>query len=394
MSARVSAARQAVAAIVSLVAFVALTHMQAEATPIFAQRYGFKCTVCHSVIPELNSFGEHFRRSGFNIPDAPRKGYLPLVLRFQETYMKDLAPAQTRRFNALAILISTANFGRDQSFSYFARYFFGSQGAPGSLYYAYAQHVAPQTGVFERLGQSNLPLIANATQRLDTITPQPVYTYTVGHDSANFATPRLGVLLGRRNDRQDIEFAASFDEYHGAAYGAPTPPGDLIESFSRPELFASATLEVAHGVRAGVLGLSGDRLFRSRKTSLAFHDAYTREGVQASWTSRRFDLVAQQVWGHDTNADGFGDPQASSGGFVTLKYRPTEHAYVGVRYDAAANPFAARDLDFYAVFAPSIHARIVLEHVQPVGPAHGAQATNVQLLFAVPFEGRGASGPK
>lgn len=385
-------ARCYIAGVAALLASIFAIGDRAEATPIFAQRYGFKCTVCHTAIPELNSFGEHFRRSGFNIPDAPRKGYFPLVLRFQESYAKDLQPAQTRRFNALAILISTGNFGRDQSYSYFARYFFGSQGAAGSLYYAYAQHVAPETGVFERIGLSNLHLIANATQRLDTITPQSVYTYTVGHNAANFATPRLGLTLGRRNDRQDIEIAASFDEYHGAAYGAPTPPGDLAQSFAQPELFGSATFEVVRGVQAGGLVLSGVRHFQSRSTPLSFNDAYTREGVQASWTAARFELIAQQVWGRDTNADGFGNAQGSSGGFVTLKYRPIEHAYVGIRYDAAANPFAMRDIDYYAVFAPTIHARVVLEHVQPIGP--GFAQTNAQLLIALPFEGRGARGPK
>ena len=379
------------AAVAFAVCFVILGG-KAQATPIFAQRFGFRCFVCHTVIPELNSFGQHFRRSGFNIPDAPRKGYFPLVLRFQETYNKDLLPAQTRRFNALAILISTGNFGRDQSFSYYARYFFGSQGAPGSLYYAYAQHVAPATGVFERFGLSNLPLVANATQRLDTITPQLAYTYTVGHSSANFANPRLGLLFGRRNDRQDIEVAASFDEYHGAAYGAPTPPGDLAQSFAQPELFASATVKVARGFAAGGLAMAGVRHFQSRSTPLSYDDAYSREGVQARFSDQRFELIAQQLWGRDSNADGFGNPQGSSGGFVTFKYRPAAHVYLGIRYDAVANPFVTRDFDYYAAFAASMHTRIVLEHVQPVGP--GTQQTNVQLIFALPFEGRGASGPK
>jgi len=380
------------AGVVALVILVVASSDRAGAVPIFAQRYGFRCTVCHTVIPQLNAFGERFRRSGFNIPNAPRKGYFPLVLRFQENWAQYLQPSQTRRFNGLAILISTGNFGRDQSFSYFARYFFGSQGAAGSLYYAYVQHVAPANGAFGRIGLWNLPLVQNATQRLDTITPQLAYTYTVGHNSANFTNPRWGLLFGRRDDRRDLEIAASFDEYHGAAYGAPTPPGDLAQKFEVPELFASATVEVTRDVFAGGLAMTGVRHFQSRSTPLSYNDAYSREGLQARWTGKHFDLFAQQLWGNDSNTDGFGTPEASSGGFATLRYRPSERIYVGIRYDAAANPFATRDIDYYAAFAPGIHGRIVLEHVQPIGA--GTQQNNVQVLFALPFEGRNATGPK
>ena len=371
---------------------VALAAHPASATPIFAQRYGFKCSVCHTVVPELNPFGEHFRKAGFNIPNAPRHGYFPLVLRFQESYVKELLPSQTRRFNALAILVSTANFGKDNSYSYYARYFFGSQGAAGSLYYAYVQQVNQRSGVFERVGLYNLPLIQNATQRLDDLTAPPVYTYTVGQNSANFTTPRWGAQFGQRNDRVDIEGALSFDEYHGAAYGVPAPPSDFNQRFVGPELFTSATFALSPGFQAGGLFLDGRRTFQSRSTGFAYDDIYDREGVQAAWWSERFSAYAQQIWGSDSNADGLGHGQASSGGFVTLKYRPTPHTYIGIRYDAAANPVAARDFVYYLAVAPTMHARFVVERLQPVGG--GSPTTGAQLLLALPFERKGSEGPK
>jgi hypothetical protein len=389
LSSNLLCARKAAAA----VAFAALTFgasmlstaAPAVAVPIFAERYGFSCSACHTAVPELNAFGNAFRRAGFNLPNAPRHRDFPLALRFSENYTKDLLPSQTRRFNAMAILISTANFGADRSYSYFARYLFGTQGAAGSLYFAWAQHVNPVTGVFERVGLFNLPLIANATQRLDTISPQSVYTYTVGHSSANLATPRLGVLFGQRNNSLDAEIAISEDEYHGAAYGAPTPPSDLAQAFAVPEVFGSALFTLPAGFKAGVLGLSGSRAFQSRSSASRFYDSYQREGVQASWTHGQFDLAAQQLWGNDDNADGFGHASASSGGFVTLKYRPSQHSYVGVRYDAVANPFISRDYDVYAVFAPTIHSRFVIEHLTPIGSPNAIAVTSAQLLFALPF---------
>lgn len=361
---------------------------RARAVPIFAERYGFRCTQCHTAVPDLNAFGEHFRRAGYRIPNVPQNHVFPLALRVQETWTKNLLPSQDRRFNTLAIAISTANFGRNDEYSYFTRYLFGSQGAAGSLYYGYLQHVTPQTGSFARLGLFGLQTIANATQRLDTITSQPAYTYTVGHSSANFSTPRLGLELGDRNDREDVEVAVSIDEYHGAAYGAPAPPSDLAQSFARPELFGTANYTLSPEFQVGVLGLNGERSFTSRSTGAYYSDIYYRDGVEAMWTSpsRRFDLTGQQLWGHDDNSDGFGTPLSSSGGFLTFKYHPSHNSYIGVRYDAAANPFANRDYDYYAVWAPTIHARLVFEHLKPIGFGAPSPTTSAQLLFALPFE--------
>ena len=356
----------------------------AAAVPIFAERYGFSCSACHTAVPELNAFGNAFRRAGYQLPSAPRHKEIPVALRFQETYMKDLPPSQTRRFNALAILVSTANFGPKSEFSYFARYLSGSQGAPGGLYYGYLQHVAPQSGVYERAGLFNLPLIANATQRLDTITTQPAYAYTVGHNSATFANPRFGAMFGQQSDRLDAHIGLSLDEYHGAAYGAPVPPSDFIQTFAEPELFASLTARVVDNLRLGALRLSGDRNFRSQSNGSVFSDRYYRDGIQGGWTSGRFDIVGQQVWGRDTNVDGFGTSVSSSGGFVTFKYRPTARSYVGVRYDAVANPYATRDWDFYGVFPPTTQSRFVIEYLRPINQLNAHTQLNMQLLFALP----------
>jgi hypothetical protein len=356
----------------------------AAAVPVFAERYGLSCSACHTAVPDLNAFGNAFRRNGFVLPNLPQHKYVPIALRFQETYMRDLPQSGSRRFNALAVLIGTFNFGPSHSYSFFGRYFFGSQGAPGSLYYSYLQHVNVRSGFFERAGLFNLPLIANATQRLDAITPQPVYTYEVGHSTANFADPRWGLMLGQRNDRIDAEVALSGDEYHGAAYGAPTPAGDLAERFAQPEIFASAVYNFTRALRFGALTLDGKRSFTSRTSGTQFSDTYTRDGLQGEWSSSRFDLLAQQIWGHDDNTDGFGTQAASSGGFITFKYRPTPHSYLGVRYDASANPYATRDWAFYGAIAATHQSRIVLEQIVPINSSASQSQTSAQLLFALP----------
>jgi hypothetical protein len=359
----------------------------AAAVPIFAERYGFSCAQCHTAVPDLNAFGNAFRKAGYRIPKIATHREFPFALRFQDTWTKDLLPSQTRRFNNLAALISTADFGRNHEYSYFARYLFGTQGAAGSLYYAFGQHVDDR-GRVARLGLFGFDTIAQVTQRNDTITAPIAYTQSVGHSSANFTTPRLGAMLGQRNDREEVELVVAFDEYHGAAYGAPAPPSDLAQSFTRPEVFGSATYQLDPQLKVGALGLDGERTFTSRTTGKIFQDIYYRDGLQADWSSDRFDVTAQQLWGRDQNSDGFGAPAGFSGGFLTLKYRPTRHSYVAVRYDAAANPFATRDIDIYGVFAPTVHSRFVLEQVRPLGRPGSTSITSAQVLFAVPFEKR------
>src|ERR1700737_3800216 len=91
--------------VAALIAIAVALPSRATAVPIFAERYGFKCTQCHTAIPELNAFGEHFRRAGYRVPNVPRQHEFPLALRLQEVWNKDVPPSQDRRFNALAIAI-------------------------------------------------------------------------------------------------------------------------------------------------------------------------------------------------------------------------------------------------------------------------------------------------
>jgi hypothetical protein len=56
-----------------------------------------------------------------------------------------------------------------------------------------------------------------------------------------------------------------------------------------------------------------------------------------------------------------------------------------VRYDAAANPFATRDWDFYGAFAPTVHSRFLLEYIRPIAQPGASTQLNAQVLFALPF---------
>ena len=68
---------QSITAAVGLAAVVAVTALgfllsadTADAIPAFARKYQTACQTCHVIIPKLNSFGEAFRLSGYQIPDV------------------------------------------------------------------------------------------------------------------------------------------------------------------------------------------------------------------------------------------------------------------------------------------------------------------------------------
>jgi len=67
----------------ALAAFFTLgLRVPAQAIPLFAQRYQLQCSACHSVLPELNSFGNSFRAHGYQLP-IPRPGTTGVAMRYQ-----------------------------------------------------------------------------------------------------------------------------------------------------------------------------------------------------------------------------------------------------------------------------------------------------------------------
>jgi hypothetical protein len=56
-------------AIMALVTVVIMaTSFPAQAIPVYARKYGFSCTMCHSNFPRLNDFGIRYRDNGYQLP--------------------------------------------------------------------------------------------------------------------------------------------------------------------------------------------------------------------------------------------------------------------------------------------------------------------------------------
>ena len=343
----------------ALVAFLASVR-PALAIPIFAQRYMLKCTACHSVLPELNEFGRSFRAHGYRLPIA-KHGTTLVAVRYQLEY--EANPGANRRWSPGGVLLSNADIGRVAAF---VHYNLGAGGGPSALFLGYLATYNERTQTLYRGGLYELPLAQSPGQRLDDLAQYGFYGTHVGLNDLSLASPRWGVQAQRTVGATELDLTASLGAFKGAAYGGrPLATGETT-SAAAPEYGLFVRGPLRNGFDIGGEALSGTQQIVVTGHA-PFDDGYVRSGLFAHAARGKVDLQAEQWWGTDRNADGFGNQIGSSGGYVRFKYYPTPHAYLGIRYDASANPTIIRDVVYYGAFQVTPHARLVLQQVQTVG---------------------------
>ena len=356
-------AKQFAAAAAALWALAMLAYpvSRAQAIPLFAQRYRLQCSACHSVIPELNAFGTYFREHGYRLP-LPKHGTTGIAVRYQMEYEQRPA-AGSRRFSPGGVLLSNADIG---AISAFVHYNLGAGGGPSALFLAYLASYNAHTQSLYRLGLIELPLAQSPAQRLDDLAPYGYYGSHVGLNDLPLSSPRWGLQLERTAGAVRLDAIADLGEYQGSAYGGkPIATGEKT-SAQQPELGLFARTTIAPGFDIGGETIEGARsIVPSGRHE--FVDAYRRAGLLSHLRYKKLDVQAEQWWGTDDNADGFGTRTGSSGGYLRIKYYPTPHFYAGIRYDAAATPFVTRDFVYYAAFSVMPHARLLLQQVHTLG---------------------------
>lgn len=362
-------------AIVAAASWLATTR-SAQAIPLFAQRYALQCGACHSVLPELNAFGTYFREHGYRLP-LPKHGTTVVALRYQMEYDKDAAP-NARRFVPGGALLSNADIG---AISAFLHYNLGAQGGPGGSYLAYLTRYVAATHSEYRLGLFELPLVHSPGQRLDDLAPYGYEQAHVGLNDLTLAQNRWGFEAERRVGVTTLAATLAIAEFKGAAYGGrPIDTGTTTRA-DRPEygFFLRAPA-------SNFLTLSGDLLVGARAIDSIgrpiFVDAYRRSALGIDAHVRHWSVLAQQWYGSDGDADGFGNRAGSSGGFVRLRYALGDHAYLGTRYDATAAPTAVRDLVFYGATLVGRHARLLIENRRT---QHGTSTLEGAITVGVPW---------
>ncbi len=343
------------AAIIIFVAALVAEPRPARAIPIFAQRYGLQCGACHLVLPELNAFGNFFRDHGYRLA-IPSHGTTLFAIRYQMEWDRDPQPG-ARRFVPGGVLLSNADVGK---ISAFLHYNFGAQGGPSGTYLAYLTRYDEVSRMQYRVGLFELPLVHSPGQRLDDLAPYGYEQTHVGLNDLALAQPRWGLEAERQVGTSRFAATLAVAEFKGAAYGGKPLDTGIATRPDRPEFGVFDRTAVTPW-----LALSGDLLLGARAIAPvgrpAFIDTYRRGALGSEIRVRRWDVLAQQWWGRDGDDDGFGEQAGSSGGFVRMRYLLGDHAYGGVRFDAAAAPTAVRDVVLYAATQVGRHARFLLE---------------------------------
>lgn len=333
----------------------------AEAIPIFAQRYHLQCEACHSVLPELNAFGREFRAHGYQLA-APKHGTTIAAIRYQLEY--EVSPASgNKRFEQGGVILGNADIGK---ISTFVHYNLGADGGPGGLYLGYLATYNQHTRSLYRAGLFELPLAQSPGQRLDDLQQYGYYGTHVGLNDLALSAPRWGFQLERTAGAVTGDLTISSGEFKGSAYGGkPVSTGETTWA-NAPEVGLFLRAPAAAGVDVGAEFLAGQRWIVPAARA-GFADTYHREGLLLRAQDRKLELQAEQWWGNDLNADGFGTLLGSSGGYARLKFYPTPHFYVGMRYDAQATPFLTRDMVYYGAWMFTPHTRLILQQVQNIG---------------------------
>jgi hypothetical protein len=321
--------RSKYALIAGAILFFASAAAPAQAIPIFAQRYHLKCGQCHSVLPELNAFGNYFRNHGYRLP-LPEHGTTIFAIRYQMEYDKEPSEG-ARRWTPGGILLGSGNIG---PITAFLHYNFGAGGGPAATYLLFGAGYNQHTQTLYRGGLFELPLAQSPGQRLDDLQQYGYYGAHVGLNNLPLSSPRWGAMMERTFGNLRVDGTIAVSSYQGAAYGGkPVATGENTW-LSTPEfgLWLRQTLVQTNRAEADIGGTAlGGTLGIAPTGRLPFADLYQRYGLLGHATYGNLDLQAEQWYGDDHDADGFLTNQHSYGGYVRLKYYPIPHAYFGLR---------------------------------------------------------------
>ena len=357
----------------------ALAPRAAHAIPIFAQRYDMKCSACHSVLPELNQFGNEFRNRGYRLDGVPKHGTTVVALREQIGYTPAPADGTTRKTVPAGAALGALEAGRVEAFVHET---LGSEGSSASLFLGYLAYRDAHSGVLYRAGLVELPLVHSPAQRNDTLTTYGYEGTLVGLNDLTLATPRWALEAERDIGAARIAATVAFGNATGSAYGGKPVTTGRNESFAAPEFGLFTRFPITGDLQLGVDALAGSRSI-SVLGRPSFSDPYRRAGVSLDARRGRLELLAQQWWGRDENADGAGGLIDSTGGFVRVRWRLGAHAFVGLREDGAAAPAATRALLWYAETHVTPHARLVIQQRRPI--PGGPTALDAALTIGAPW---------
>ena len=364
-----------------VVALLACLPRTSSAIPVFARKYGFNCTMCHSSYPRLNDFGVRFRNNGYMLPGhgAIEKTILdsptPLALRTGAGYVFDEfknvpgAPFQ-RGFQVVGLDILSAGL-LSQKIGYMMIFVPGITEAPGLAGQEASLEMANL--VFREIGGSPVSLragrfepayVAFSVKRHLGDSPYEIYDFSFPGGPA-FSETQTGLEL-RCGTRGPMRAVAGLVQGSGTNRSSDNPQ----DGYLRLEGVLGAGEGQTAGQRIGLVGYFG-RARPDASVAAPNDDAqsFRRYGVDASLNASSVNLGVQYLWGRDNGALwGQGSEATWNGGFAELTVGTDFRAAFLARAEMVNEPsFIDRDLRRYTAggrysFEDNVAAHLEYSH--------------------------------
>lgn len=322
----------------------------ANAAPVFARKYGFNCTMCHSNFPRLNDFGQRYRNNGYQLPgreddeQTVLEGPAPIAGRTSAGYnydkfknveeAEDINQFQLNGLDLLSGGLIARNIG------YFAIYVPEIQASSG---------VAGQTGalemanvVFSNVGRTNTSVrvgrfegafVPFSAKRILTFSPYEIYDFA-GPGGLALSDTQTGIeISGGRT--HGLRYALGWTD-GSASNRSDDSPADLYVRLAK--VFGEGEGQTA-GHRLGLVGYWGDARPADETMPDTGRHSVDRWGVDAVLNFREWSLGLQYMQGSDDAAlwGGSGDYDIS-GGFAEALYMPATNLVGFGRYDWVNTP--------------------------------------------------------
>jgi hypothetical protein len=320
---------------------------EASAIPVFARKYGFNCTMCHSNFPRLNDFGQRYRSNGYRLMDRESQ---------DQTVLESPAPVAFRtsagysdlKYNEAAGQADVSDFvmnGLDllsagllaRNISYFMVYTpqiaaaRGVTGQDGSLEMASIvfSDLGCSSWLNVRVGRFEPAYVPFSVKRQLSVSPVEVYDVAFSGGPA-FSETQSGIELSGHG-------ALPFRYAAGIVDGSATnqsvdSPSDV---YGRVSCLLGPGEGQTAGQRIGAVGYVG----RARPVTGGKAERFLRFGGDASLNVSCVNLAGQVLFGSDdrtlwrpfstANKDatwwgGFGEfavmPRVNMAGFARMDY--------------------------------------------------------------------------
>jgi len=387
-----------------LFALVAGLAATSSAVPVFARKYGFSCTMCHSNAPRLNDFGARYRQNGYRLPgrEHDEKTVLesppPIALRTSGGYayesfsnVPDAVTSSGFRMSGLDLL-SAGLFGSNIGYMMVytpeiveSRHVEGQSGNLEMASVVFSHIGSPWLNV--RSGRFEPAYVAFSVKRRLSISPYEVYEY---------GAPGGVVLSETQTGIEITGQGRGFAYAAGCVNGSETNRSDDVpaDAYARAAAVFGAGEGQTAGQRIGVTGYFGSARPEESLTVPEYHrETFLRLGVDASLNFKMVNLAVQYLFGKDDkNLWGYAEDPDFWGGFAELSIMPRTDFVAFGRFDMVSPP---KEIDedltrftggarYYFVNNLALHlefSRVQVNATSGDDPASNAAWARLDLIF-------------